>query len=53
VQDLGRWRAIRGEELHPLNREELNRILDKISRTGLASLTADERAFLDRFSKLN
>jgi membrane associated rhomboid family serine protease len=53
VQDLSRWRAIRGEELHPLNRDELNRILDKISRTGLASLTADERAFLDRFSKLH
>jgi membrane associated rhomboid family serine protease len=53
VQDLGRWRAIRGEELHPLNREELNRILDKISRSGLASLTPDERAFLDRFSTLH
>jgi membrane associated rhomboid family serine protease len=51
VQDLTRWRAIRGEELHPLNREELNRILDKISGGGLASLTPDERAFLDRFSK--
>jgi membrane associated rhomboid family serine protease len=53
VQDLGRWRAIRSEELHPLNREELNRILDKISRSGLASLTPDERAFLDRFSTLH
>ena len=53
VQDLTRWRAIRGEELHPLNREELNRILDKISGSGLASLTAEERAFLDRFSKLH
>jgi membrane associated rhomboid family serine protease len=53
VQDLSRWRAIRSEDLHPLNREELNRILDKISGSGLASLSADERAFLDRFSKLN
>jgi membrane associated rhomboid family serine protease len=53
VQDLNRWRAIRGDEMHPVNREELNRILDKISSKGLASLTADERAFLDRFSKLH
>ena len=53
VQDLSRWRAIRSEELHPLNREELNRILDKISGSGLASLTPDERAFLDRFSTLH
>jgi hypothetical protein len=53
VQDLSRWRAIRGDELHPLNREELNRILDKISGSGLASLTPDERAFLDRFSTLH
>ncbi len=48
--DLTRWRAIRTDDLHPVNRDELNRILDKISATGLDSLTADERAFLDRFS---
>jgi membrane associated rhomboid family serine protease len=48
--DLTRWRAIRTDNLHPVNRDELNRILDKISATGLDNLTADERAFLDRFS---
>jgi membrane associated rhomboid family serine protease len=48
--DLTRWRAIRTDNLHPVNRDELNRILDKISATGLDSLTAEERAFLDRFS---
>jgi membrane associated rhomboid family serine protease len=49
--DLARWRKIRSEQMHPLNREELDRILDKISATGLGSLNAQERAFLERFSQ--
>ncbi|HEX9729163.1 MAG TPA: rhomboid family intramembrane serine protease [Gemmatimonadales bacterium] len=49
-RDLDRWRRIPGDELHPLNREELNRILDKISATGVPSLSNAERAFLERFS---
>lgn len=47
---LDRWKRIRGEDLHPLNREELNRILDKISASGIDSLNQSERNFLDRFS---
>jgi membrane associated rhomboid family serine protease len=49
--DLARWRAINQANLHPLNRAELDRILDKISATGMESLTAGERAFLERFSQ--
>lgn len=49
--DVSRWRSIRGRELHPVNREELDRILDKISTSGLDSLTTQERAFLERFSQ--
>ncbi|HET7038532.1 MAG TPA: rhomboid family intramembrane serine protease, partial [Gemmatimonadales bacterium] len=49
--DLARWRRIKPDEMHPLNREELNRILDKISATGLESLSTQERAFLERFSQ--
>ena len=48
--DLDRWRRIRREDIHPLNREELDRILDKIGTEGIGSLTADERSFLERFS---
>jgi hypothetical protein len=50
-QDVARWRRIQGANLHPVNREELDRILDKISSTGLDSLTTPERAFLERFSQ--
>ncbi len=47
---MERWKAIRREQLHEVNREELDRILDKISSKGISSLTAGEREFLDRFS---
>jgi membrane associated rhomboid family serine protease len=45
-----RWAAIDREKLHVVNREELDRIRAKISATGPASLTAQEIAFLERFS---
>lgn len=48
--DLAKWQRIRRDDLHPVNSEELDRILDKIGASGVASLTVDEREFLDRFS---
>ncbi|HLG06474.1 MAG TPA: rhomboid family intramembrane serine protease [Gemmatimonadales bacterium] len=47
---LERWKKIRRDQLHEVNRDELDRILDKISAQGIGSLTAGEREFLDRFS---
>lgn len=47
---LERWKKIRRDQLHEINRDELDRILDKISATGIGSLTPGEREFLDRFS---
>jgi membrane associated rhomboid family serine protease len=37
-------------KVHEVNREEVNRILDKISAHGMSSLSADERLFLSNFS---
>ncbi len=48
--DLKRWARIRREEMHPVNRDELDRVMEKIKTSGIGSLTADERAFLDRFT---
>ena len=48
--DVERWRTIRPDTMHPLNREELERLLQKITQDGVARLTPDERAFLDRMS---
>ena len=45
-----RWKKIKRDQLHEVNRDELDRILDKISAAGIASLTPGEREFLDRFS---
>lgn len=47
---MERWSRIPREKLHEVNRSELDRILDKISASGIGSLTPGEREFLDRFS---
>lgn len=48
--DVRRWQAIVVEGIHPLNREEVERLLAKADAHGTKSLTPDERAFLDRLS---
>ena len=48
--DLERWRRIRLDQLHPINREEYERVMAKVQLVGAGALTPDERAFLDRFS---
>lgn len=48
-RDLERWAAVSLDELHPLNRDEFHRVLEKARSYGPASLSPQERAFLDRF----
>ncbi|MGH7714252.1 MAG: rhomboid family intramembrane serine protease, partial [Gemmatimonadaceae bacterium] len=43
------WRQIDMNTVHEVNRDEVNRILDKISSQGIASLTPQERTFLSNF----
>jgi hypothetical protein len=47
---MKRWEQIDRDGMHPVNREELDRIIERIKSTGIGSLTPDERAFMDRFS---
>ncbi|MEO8201943.1 MAG: rhomboid family intramembrane serine protease [Gemmatimonadota bacterium] len=49
-KDLARWSQIPRDRMHEVNRDEVNRILDKISATGIASLTPSELETLERFS---
>jgi membrane associated rhomboid family serine protease len=46
---LGNWKKVDTKSVHSLNRDEVNRILDKISAQGLSSLTPQERLFLSNF----
>jgi rhomboid family protein len=47
---LRKWREIRLDNLHPVNRDEILRLLDKAGTQGARSLTAEERATLNRFA---
>jgi membrane associated rhomboid family serine protease len=46
---LANYKRIDPGSIHVVNRDEVNRILDKISGSGLASLTAQEKLFLSNF----
>jgi membrane associated rhomboid family serine protease len=43
------YRSIDVSKIHQVNRDEVNRILDKISQQGVGSLTPEERLFLANF----
>jgi membrane associated rhomboid family serine protease len=47
-RDLERWRQVDPSELHPLNREEFERIMGKAETSGVRTLSDQERAFMER-----
>jgi membrane associated rhomboid family serine protease len=49
--DVERWSKIDREQLHPVNREEYDRVMQKVAEQGAASLDDRERTFLDTFSE--
>ena len=46
---LVNWKRVDPKSVHEVNRDEVNRILDKISASGVNSLSAQERLFLSNF----
>ncbi len=50
VMDLVRWSNIRPDGLHPINRDELLRLQQKIADGFAAELTPEEKAFLNRMA---
>lgn len=46
-----KWEEIRVDELHEINRQEVERIRAKIDRHGAGALTPDERAFMNRMAE--
>jgi membrane associated rhomboid family serine protease len=49
-EEIARWEAISRAGLHSMNVEELDRVIAKAKKSGVRSLTPDERAFLHRMS---
>lgn len=45
-----KWEDIRLDDLHEINRSEVERIRQKIEEAGTGSLTPDERAFMNRMA---
>ncbi len=50
TSDVERWVRIQRDGMHPVNREEYDRVIRKLQEEGVGRLTPTERAFLDRFS---
>ena len=50
VGSIESFRSLDMSKVHEVNRDELNRILDKINAEGLANLTPQERIFLSNFA---
>ncbi len=48
---LERWNAIPRDQLHEINREELEALLAKADQAGIRALTNEDRAFLERMAK--
>jgi membrane associated rhomboid family serine protease len=49
-RDVERWQAVDPDRLHPLNRQEFQRIQAKASLLGLSSLSDSERSFMERMT---
>jgi len=49
AQRVQRWEGVDLARIHEVNRAEVARILDKITKSGVGSLTSQERLFLSNF----
>jgi membrane associated rhomboid family serine protease len=47
--EIKNWKRVDPTAVHAVNRDELNRILDKVNEKGLSGLTPEERRFLMSF----
>lgn len=49
-EDRDRWGRIPMKTLHPLNRDEVQRLLDVVDHDGIKALSSKERMFLDNMT---
>jgi len=50
IEDRERWGRIDVQGLHPLNRDEVKRLLEIVDVSGVAALSTRERLFLDNMA---
>jgi hypothetical protein len=49
-EDRERWGGIKVRSLHPLNQEEVERLLQVVDAEGIKSLSGKDRMFLDNMT---
>lgn len=49
-EDRERWGRINMGGLHPLNRDEVERLLDMVDQEGIKAISAKDRLFLDNMT---
>jgi hypothetical protein len=49
-EDRERWGRINTRQLHPLNRDEVQRLLDVVDRDGIKAISNKDRLFLDNMT---
>lgn len=49
-EDRDRWGRINMRKLHPLNRDEVTRLLDVVDEEGIKALSSKDRLFLDNMT---
>ncbi len=49
-EDRDRWGRINVRRLHPLNRDEVQRLLDVVDQEGISALSSKDRLFLDNMT---
>ncbi len=49
-EDRDRWGRINMRKLHPLNRDEVQRLLDVVDQEGITALSSKDRLFLDNMT---
>jgi hypothetical protein len=49
-EDRERWGRINVRKLHPLNRDEVQRLLDVVDQEGIKAISPKDRLFLDNMT---
>jgi hypothetical protein len=49
-EDRARWGGIPLKALHPLNQDEVQRLLDTVDRDGIRAISPKDRHFLDNMT---